>query len=686
MSQTTFNNVRIKNNYSLGFNNAGALTMKSTSDDAILTKANTTAGAYTVETGTGGFVVDATMGATTTSGTVAGPITLKSKAASGWTNTASDLTLSTVDSGNVALTSASAMNLTSAANSLYTVAGANLALSTTGVSGDISLTSTKALTMSNTAASSWTSTAANLSLITATSGDITLTSAGAGNITAADSSTYTVSGASKTLTLSTTGSSSGIAVSSTSGAVDISSAADSTFAVTGTESDLTLSTAGSSSKVTITSAGTGASAMSLDTGSGGTLNIGTANAGAISIGSAGMTTTINGSLLVSGTQNIIESGTSRIADNITVLNAGWSGTSRDAGFLIDRSAADVSSDTAHSTDNSRGTDGTTPTANTIRLSLSDTTTGQNNGLDSWFLKVTSGPFDTQVRHISSVDTDGIATMATDWTPVAITNASTLVVSDSGTTLTGTGTLFVSEFSAGCSITLTIGGSEQTYIVTGASSQTQATLTGNTTDGSATAGNLIAPGQNRSYNLYKRSMVGLTYRESDDKWIFASTTADPGSGTIDVGDYLDVQMNALTANTVNFTGSTATTYDGGLVGGALTVSGGFGTTSNILAYTDASSSGINAPVLELTQSSSDGSASAVASFTQKSTLKPFFNFEGTSSGNTAVTGSLVVVEGNGSLDASMYGLAMVTITDTTAGGILTDGNYYIPLYRASSVSV
>ncbi len=537
MSQTTFNNVRIKNNYALGFNNvADALTMKSTSNDAILTKANTTAGACTVETGTGGFTVDATMGNTSTTGTVAGPITLKSKAASGWTNTASDLTLSTVTSGNVALSSASAVNLSSAANSLYTVAGANLSLSTTGASGDISMASTKALTMSNTTASSWTSTGANLSLTTATSGNIALTSAGAGNITAADSSTYTVSGASKTLTLSATGSSSGIAVSSTSGAVDISSAADSTLAVTGDESDLALTTAGTSSKVTITSAGTGASAMSLDTGSGGTLSIGAANAGAISIGSAGMTTTINGSLLVSGTQNIIESGTSRIADNITVLNAGWSGTSRDAGFLIDRSAADVSSDTAHSTDICRGETSGTPVANKIKLSAADGTIGQSNGLDSWFLKITSGPFDTQVRHISSVDTDGIATMDTDWTPVAITAASTLVVGDSGTTLTGTGTTFYSDFSAGCSITLTIGGSEQTYIVTGASSQTAATLTGgNTTVGSATAGNVIGPGENRTYNLYKRSMVGLTYRESDDKWIFASTTADPGSGTIDVQD-------------------------------------------------------------------------------------------------------------------------------------------------------
>lgn len=129
-------------------------------------------------------------------------------------------------------------------------------------------------------------------------------------------------------------------------------------------------------------------------------------------------TIISGNLTIIGTTTSVQSTNTLLTDNIIVLNSGPSGT-KDSGFLIQRyqsdndtSIGDVVNDTAYFTDSLPLQTGMT----SIQLKLSISASSSDNYYNNWYIKITSGFSNNQVRKIISyVGSTRIATISSAFT-------------------------------------------------------------------------------------------------------------------------------------------------------------------------------------------------------------------------------------------------------------------------------
>lgn len=129
-------------------------------------------------------------------------------------------------------------------------------------------------------------------------------------------------------------------------------------------------------------------------------------------------TLIVGNLTVNGTTTSIESNNTVLKDNILVLNSGPSG-SKDAGFIVQR----------YQTDNNTGVgdivEDNYPIVNILpdqtglsidQIKLGNTANSTNNYYNNWWIKISSGFSNNQVRKIISYNgTSKVATVSSAWT-------------------------------------------------------------------------------------------------------------------------------------------------------------------------------------------------------------------------------------------------------------------------------
>ena len=302
MSTFVQDKIKLTGNGVLMFNDDDNLSLYSNNTNQLTVAATNAAGRILVTSGTGGLALDSTYGSSTT-GTVLGGINLTSAAASSWVNSSSNLTLETRTSGNIAWSSAGGVNVTSNTASIWNQASSSLTLQTTGLAADspMNLTSSGIINLTSSGISAWQNTGA-LSLTT--TGNLTLTS---GNSIIANSS----------------------------GALTLSSAQPSSWAVS---NSLSLQATGTSGTISLLSAGatsiTSTGVLTLDSSA--SINFGR-SATAISIGSSGMTTTIEGDLVVVGTSDTQINAQSQVlsSTDVGVYDAGvlTSGALRASGGL-----------------------------------------------------------------------------------------------------------------------------------------------------------------------------------------------------------------------------------------------------------------------------------------------------------------------------------------------------------------
>jgi hypothetical protein len=130
-------------------------------------------------------------------------------------------------------------------------------------------------------------------------------------------------------------------------------------------------------------------------------------------------TVVNGNLTVKGTTLSVTSVNTTVKDNILVLNSGPSG-STDAGIMLQRfqqdndtGAGDVVKDTT------RYESFTLPSQTgmaSTQVKLPETASASNNYYNEWWIKVSSGFSNNQVRKITSYDgVTRVATISSTWT-------------------------------------------------------------------------------------------------------------------------------------------------------------------------------------------------------------------------------------------------------------------------------
>lgn len=312
-----------------------------------------TTGTYTYNVAASAYLIDSAS------------YSIDSTSASNVSVTGGNLTLSTLTSGTLAVTSAGALNLTSAAASAWAHSGGAFSITSTSqsmtlataTSGTLAVTSAGALNLTSAAASTWahsggalaiTSTSQNFTLSTATSGTLAVTSAGALNHTSAAASTWTHSGGafainstSQSLTLATV--TSGTMALTSAGALNATSAAASTWthsggawALTSTSQNVTISTV-TSGIIALTSAGAlnlssttgdwqGSGALTIDS-TGGAISIGSdADAQAMNWGTGAAARTLTYGNVTGATAQVFKAGTG----GFSFIEAGLSNSSTNA--------------------------------------------------------------------------------------------------------------------------------------------------------------------------------------------------------------------------------------------------------------------------------------------------------------------------------------------------------------------
>lgn len=127
---------------------------------------------------------------------------------------------------------------------------------------------------------------------------------------------------------------------------------------------------------------------------------------------------ITGDLIVSGSTNSVSSINMTIEDNIIVLNSGPAG-SKDAGIIIHRYQIDNNSGSGDVVNDSIYKSDTLPAQGVVTSSevkLSTSASGVDSYYVGWWIKVTSGLNNNQVRKITAYNgTTKIATISSVWT-------------------------------------------------------------------------------------------------------------------------------------------------------------------------------------------------------------------------------------------------------------------------------
>jgi hypothetical protein len=134
------------------------------------------------------------------------------------------------------------------------------------------------------------------------------------------------------------------------------------------------------------------------------INIGTINSGVVNIGKTGTTTTIFGSLDVQGPVTTVQSQTLTVEDNVIFVNNGPTATS-DGGFAVKRwqSANDAGTGTVvNPPANPPGYETATAQAgNATTITLAVAANASNDFYNGWWLRITSGTGSGQVRRIKA---------------------------------------------------------------------------------------------------------------------------------------------------------------------------------------------------------------------------------------------------------------------------------------------
>ena len=473
-------------------------------------------------------------------------------------------------------------------------------------------------------------------------------------------------------------------------------ARDSSLAIyTTTGTDLNLEALGVSAILNIKS-GLGGTAID----STGAINIGTSTASSVVIGSSGKTTTVAGDLSVNGTVKTINRTQIEIGENLLTLNAasGGSTTDIDGGLLIQSAPADIvlNSPPIGGEFSSSGA-GQKPNQFGLASGSGDIITDANN-----IVNITTGLFTGQALRVKSVDfSNYIVTLDNNWTPVSLPGAESATVNGGGTiTITGEN-MQPGSLTQGSIISLLFGGKPELFYVNATpTTDTAIEITflyvyvGDSTviptgDSTSITIPVLKPGANISYNVYNNFYAGMIWNAGTQKFNFASTQLDPGYGSVVQMALLDIVAKNALFDSLSFTGTTPATYntnDQKIENTSLTLAGGLGTTSNILAHTDGSFTGINAPVVDLTQSSTNSSANSVLSLSQNYTAGAFMTLVGssnTTSGSLTAPGYSIVSDLNSSntnINGAIAGYVRISVTDNNTGlGALTDGFYYLPIY-------
>lgn len=285
--------------------------------------------------------------------------------------------------------------------------------------------------------------------------------------------------------------------------------------------DLNITVTGNTnSKVNIASSGTGTEAIKLSTSNtsggislsaGGKVQIESADSNngvrlatntsgiPVHIGTSNSMTTIYGNLNVKGTTTTINSTVTTIDDNITVVNNAPVGTS-DGGLAIKRyqpanntGSGDVVQDIAEETGFAQGGNATSITLNTN----SNTTENYYNG---WWIRITSGTGERQVRRIKKYW--GVGSSGTPGNYIAeIYNTSDHYdLPEDSRPIPQEGLDFITH-----------------------------------------------PDTTSEYQLFPCGYVMMIWDESQDKFAFVCNNEAPGSGNTNYPHYADVRLNDLTAN-------------------------------------------------------------------------------------------------------------------------------------------
>lgn len=577
--------------------------------------------------------------------TTVGTITLSSSNATGQTIVSSAgagpssvlLNASNATSGQIALTSSGAS---------VTVPAINLSASgTTG--GGIVITS---------ACGHATVQSISLLATDATNGDILISSAGnfansnpaiklnASNTTSGQVLITSASNSTATQAIVISGTSStGAGISITSAGPGVSSSSISISATNATTGSVTVSAAGTASTalaLTASAGGIAATAVGLinitttSTGSGITIATGTAGVPVV-IGTSTSLTTIAGNLLVQGTTTQTQSTNTLVFDNIITVSAGPSAIGADGGLAIRRSqapgaaiAGDVVTNPGPIQESGSFQSGSTTSAVKLAAYASSTT----DFYKGWWVTITSGTGINQQRRIKSYDgTTKIATLY-----VAADNTTTPYFND--------GLVLVT-----------------------------------------------APAAADTYQLFAESYMFTGYNESQDSFLHASSSIDPGTGATVPVQYLPTKMGSTTVqprvyNNASFSASASVNI-------VVTIANHGLTTGSKIRTSNSSDAGITAAVYTVSASTTN-----TFTFVNGTTI--------TSTGTSSITISMldtsvlavnkIVLQDAGYGSLSIPGVPVVTTvsilktSNTTGAGVLLtgfvgiSGSYFIKVSDASGV--
>jgi enhancing lycopene biosynthesis protein 2 len=125
---------------------------------------------------------------------------------------------------------------------------------------------------------------------------------------------------------------------------------------------------------------------------------------------------VGGNLTVSGTTTTVNSTIIEIRDNTLKLNSGPSGSNFDSGFVVERYQTSNDASTGDVVADSAKLISTLAGASTNTITLQNTASSVTNYYKGWWIKITSGSGNNQVRKIASYDgTTKVATLETNFT-------------------------------------------------------------------------------------------------------------------------------------------------------------------------------------------------------------------------------------------------------------------------------
>lgn len=237
------------------------------------------------------------------------------------------------------------------------------------------------------------------------------------------------------------------------------------------------------------------------------INIGTGDSSQdILIGNYNTKTYINGDLIVNGTHTVVNSSQVFMSDNFSLLNSDSDSMPNKSGMFIDRTFERLNNDDADIKSHYSGFQNKF-SENEIFLSDSDTDDYKN-----WIIKIDSGPFAGQYKNVKEVNNKLLKTTE-NWTPVELQGSNFKVTSG---VLTATGSNFTSSLSKGCSVKC----DHKEFVISDINDDNTATITDLTQNlDTVSVVNITSPGFNTIYSLYKRSVVGNVYSETENRITF-----------------------------------------------------------------------------------------------------------------------------------------------------------------------